>query len=104
MQLCKTCNSLMIGSEAPRSLLRIRRMLKRHGAARGSVAAVAESIGKEKTGIRLSPYGVASDMPIYPEIDETYTYLAEELNKLGIAYIHLVDHALNVISKLCRKI
>jgi hypothetical protein len=45
MQLCKTCNSLMIGSEAPRSLLRIRRMLKRHGAARGSVSAVAESIG-----------------------------------------------------------
>ena len=57
------------------------------------VAAVAESIGKEKTGIRLSPYGVASDMPLYPEINETYTYLAEELNKLGIAYIHVVDHS-----------
>jgi N-ethylmaleimide reductase len=57
------------------------------------VALVAESIGKEKTGIRLSPYGVASDMPHYPEIDETYTYLAEELNKMGIAYIHLVDHS-----------
>lgn len=57
------------------------------------VAAVAESIGKERTGIRLSPYGVASDMPPYPEIDETYTYLAEELNKLGIAYLHLVDHS-----------
>jgi len=57
------------------------------------VAAVAETIGKEKTGIRLSPYGVASDMPHYPEIDETYTYLAEELNKLGIAYLHIVDHS-----------
>ena len=56
------------------------------------VASVAETIGKERTGIRLSPYGVASDMPYYTEIDETYTYLAEELNKLGIAYIHLVDH------------
>ncbi|MDD4972282.1 MAG: alkene reductase [Paludibacter sp.] len=56
------------------------------------VAAVAETIGKEKTGIRLSPYGVASDMPHYPEIDETYTYLAEELNKLGIVYLHIVDH------------
>ena len=56
------------------------------------VAAVAETIGREKTGIRLSPYGVASDMPHYPEIDETYTYLAEELNKLGIAYLHIVDH------------
>jgi len=57
------------------------------------VAAVIETIGKERTGIRLSPYGVASDMPHYPEIDKTYTYLAEELNKLGIAYIHLVDHS-----------
>lgn len=57
------------------------------------VAAVAAAIGKEKTGIRLSPYGVASDMPFYPEIDETYTYLAEELNKLGLVYLHLVDHS-----------
>jgi N-ethylmaleimide reductase len=56
------------------------------------VAAVAETIGQGKTGIRLSPYGVAGDMPHYPEIDETYTYLAEELNKLGIAYLHIVDH------------
>jgi N-ethylmaleimide reductase len=55
--------------------------------------AVAEEIGKEKTGIRLSPYGVASDMPIYPEIDQTYNYLSKELNKIGIAYIHLVDHS-----------
>ena len=57
------------------------------------VAAVAQAIGKEKTGIRLSPYGVASDMPHYPEIHETYDYLTKELNKLDIAYIHLVDHS-----------
>jgi N-ethylmaleimide reductase len=54
---------------------------------------LAEAIGKEKTGIRLSPYGVASDMPHYPEIDSTYNYLSERLNNLGIAYIHLVDHS-----------
>ncbi|WP_428659899.1 alkene reductase [Runella sp.] len=57
------------------------------------VTAVAEAIGKEKTGIRLSPYGTASDMPQYPEIDATYSYLSEQLSKLGIAYIHLVDHS-----------
>lgn len=57
------------------------------------VTAVAEAIGKEKTGIRLSPYGVASDMPHYPEIEVTYHYLSSQLNKLGIAYIHLVDHS-----------
>lgn len=57
------------------------------------VKEVAESIGKEITGIRLSPFGVASDMPHYPEIQATYDYLSQELNKLDIAYIHLVDHS-----------
>ncbi|WP_016990677.1 alkene reductase [Flavobacterium sp. ACAM 123] len=57
------------------------------------VIAVAEAIGKEKTGIRLSPYGVASDMPHYPEIDDTYDYLSKKLNEIGIAYIHLADHS-----------
>jgi len=57
------------------------------------VTVVVQAIGKEKTGIRLSPYGVASDMPHYPEIDATYKYLSEQLNKLDIAYIHLVDHS-----------
>ncbi len=57
------------------------------------VEAVAIAIGKENTGIRLSPYGVASDMQQYPEIDATYDYLSKQLNNLGIAYIHLVDHS-----------
>jgi len=57
------------------------------------VSAVVKTIGKDRTGIRLSPYGVANDMFFYPEIAETYTYLAEELNKLGLVYIHLVDHS-----------
>ena len=57
------------------------------------VAAVADEIGSRKTGIRLSPYGVASDMPLYPEIDATYNYLSYHLNKLGIVYIHIVDHS-----------
>lgn len=57
------------------------------------VAAVADDIGKEKTGIRLSPYGVASDMAHYPEIDATYDYLSKQLNSIGIAHIHLVDHS-----------
>jgi len=57
------------------------------------VDAVSKAIGKEKTAIRLSPFGVASDMPHYPEIEETYTYLAEQLNNRGIVYVHLVDHS-----------
>jgi N-ethylmaleimide reductase len=57
------------------------------------VIEVAEAIGKGKTGIRLSPYGVANDMPYYPEIEATYHYLSEQINEMGIAYIHLVDHS-----------
>ncbi len=57
------------------------------------VNAVADAIGKANTGIRLSPYGVASDMPHYPEIDASYDYISKQLNKIGIAYIHLVDHS-----------
>jgi N-ethylmaleimide reductase len=57
------------------------------------VKEVIEQIGKEKIGIRLSPYGVANDMPPYPEIDDTYKYLSGQLNSTGILYIHLVDHS-----------
>lgn len=55
--------------------------------------AVSNAIGKDKTGIRLSPYGIFNDMPHYPEVERTYAYLAEELNKIGLVYIHLVDHS-----------
>ncbi len=53
---------------------------------------VISAIGKEKVGLRLSPYGVASDMAPYPEINEMYKYLSAKLNDNGIVYIHLVDH------------
>ncbi len=47
------------------------------------IGGAVEAIGKERIGIRLSPYGVASDMPHYPEIDNTYKYLSEQLNRIG---------------------
>ncbi|MFD1470439.1 alkene reductase [Hymenobacter caeli] len=55
--------------------------------------AVAAAIGPERTGIRLSPWGVFGGLEHYPEIDETYAYLATELQKIGLVYLHLVDHA-----------
>lgn len=55
--------------------------------------AAADAIGKEKIGIRLSPYGAFNDMPAYDDIEKTYTHLVKELNKIGIQYIHLVDHS-----------
>jgi N-ethylmaleimide reductase len=55
-------------------------------------AAIA-AIGKDRVGIRLSPFGVASDMPLYDAIEADYAWLAERLNTLGLVYIHLVDHS-----------
>jgi N-ethylmaleimide reductase len=58
-----------------------------------AMSAMASAIGKERVGIRLSPYGVASGMAAYPEVDATYLRLADELTKLGILYVHVVDHS-----------
>ncbi len=55
-------------------------------------AAVA-AIGKDKVGIRLSPYGAFNDMPPYPEMEADYAYLARQLNAVGLVYVHLVDHS-----------
>ncbi len=57
------------------------------------VEGTCNAIGKERVGIRLSPYGTASDMPHYPEISDTYKYLAEQLNRMELLYIHIVDHS-----------
>jgi N-ethylmaleimide reductase len=49
------------------------------------------SIGKERTGIRFSPFSTLGDLQAYDEaeVHETYAYLAKELSALGIAYFHL---------------
>jgi len=52
-----------------------------------------EAIGAERVGIRLSPNGAFNDMRSYPQMEETYDYLSKELNKLGVVYIHLLDHS-----------
>lgn len=56
--------------------------------------AVIDTIGKDKVGIRLSPFGVFNDMPLYDGMESDYTYLAEQLNLRKLSYIHLVDHSL----------
>ncbi|XLS27426.1 alkene reductase [Flavobacteriaceae bacterium M23B6Z8] len=54
---------------------------------------VASVIGPDKVGIRFSPYGAMNDLnPYFDDLTELYVYLAAELKKIGIAYIHLVDH------------
>jgi len=52
--------------------------------------AVAEAIGAEKTGIRLSPSGEFNDMhDSNPK--QTFGYLIEQLNQFDLAYLHLVE-------------
>jgi N-ethylmaleimide reductase len=55
---------------------------------------IADAIDPQKVGLRISPYSMLSDMPAYEEADvhQTYAYLSEELNRLGIAYIHISDN------------
>jgi N-ethylmaleimide reductase len=56
-------------------------------------SAVAAAIGKEKTGIRLSPYGIFNDMPYDASLDSLYERIFEGVNEIGILYLHLVDHS-----------
>jgi len=57
------------------------------------VDAAIGAIGRERVGIRLSPFGVFNDMPLYEGIEDEYSYLARQLDASGLAYIHLVDHS-----------
>ena len=54
---------------------------------------VADAIGSDRTAIRLSPYGVFNGTIVFDDVEETYLYLAGELGKLKLAYVHIVDHA-----------
>jgi NADPH2 dehydrogenase len=52
--------------------------------------AVVAAVGKEKVGIRLSPYSHFQGMKMKDPIPQ-FEYFAGELKKLGLAYLHLVE-------------
>ena len=54
---------------------------------------VAKAIGKEKVGVRISPFSTMNDTPAYAETEATYLYLSRKLNELDIAYLHVTDPA-----------
>ncbi len=54
---------------------------------------VSAKIGRERLGMRLSPYGVFNDMEIDPTMEDTFERLAVELDRIGLVYLHLVDHS-----------
>jgi N-ethylmaleimide reductase len=55
--------------------------------------AVAKKIGPEKTGIRISPFGVFNGMRPDSHMEDLFERLAGELQKIGIVYVHIVDHS-----------
>ena len=52
--------------------------------------AVAAEIGADRTGIRLSPLGNSGGLDEGPEAPALYHYLVTELNKLNLAYLHIL--------------
>ena len=56
--------------------------------------AVAGAIGKEKTGIRLSPFNNFNGMTADVNEEAQYTALTEGLKKTGLAYMHLLCFAI----------
>ena len=52
---------------------------------------VVKAIGKEKVGVRISPFSEFNDTPRYEEAESTYLYLARKLNDLGLVYLHVSD-------------
>ncbi|WP_459213073.1 alkene reductase [Aquimarina rhabdastrellae] len=58
-----------------------------------TVQQTVEAIGANKIGVRISPHGAFNSMAHeYEDLVAMYSYFAEELNKLQIAYLHIVDH------------
>lgn len=55
--------------------------------------AVVAAVGKERVGLRISPYGVFNDMGAFDGIEEQYQKISEKMSELEIAYIHVVDHS-----------
>ncbi len=57
------------------------------------VDAVADAIGAERVGIRLSPWcpAAVNDMDFSAEAGEITLYLAKALSQRGIAYLHLSE-------------
>lgn len=54
------------------------------------VDAVVAEFGPGRVGVRLSPFGKYNSMPLEPLVEETFLYLAEQLGRRGVAYIHLL--------------
>ncbi|GAA4915383.1 alkene reductase [Mucilaginibacter defluvii] len=58
------------------------------------VEQIADAIGAEKVGLRISPYLKSNGMPAYDTnvVHQTYTHLVEQVGRLGIDYLHISNN------------
>jgi len=54
------------------------------------VEAAVRELGPGRVGVRLSPFGKFNGIPADPLTEETLLYVAGQLGRLGVAYLHLV--------------
>jgi N-ethylmaleimide reductase len=54
------------------------------------IKAVTEEVPAERVGVRLAPNGVFNDMGS-ADYRESFTYVAQQLNQYGLAYLHVMD-------------
>jgi 2,4-dienoyl-CoA reductase-like NADH-dependent reductase (Old Yellow Enzyme family) len=54
---------------------------------------IADVIGMDRIGVRISPNGLFNAMPEDPEMEKTFLYLAAELDRRAICYLHINDQA-----------
>ena len=66
--------------------------------------AVAGRIGSDRTGIRLSPGFTGMALDTGPEGPDLFRYLVGELDKIGLAYIHIVQYGDDAILHDFRRI
>lgn len=66
--------------------------------------AVAAEIGPERTGIRISPLNTAGGLVEGPEAPELYRHLVAELNKLNLAYLHILHTGNEALLQDLRKL
>ncbi|KAA8573983.1 hypothetical protein EYC84_005522 [Monilinia fructicola] len=59
--------------------------------------AVVAAVGAEKTALRLSPFSTFQGMKMADPVPQ-FTYIAQELKKLNLAYLHVVESRISGIA------
>ncbi len=55
------------------------------------VSVVADVMGADRVGVRLSPTGTFSDMRLDAETEASFEHVIDGLNAMGLAYLHMVE-------------